>query len=82
MKSSNILKSMRVKAGMTQDQVAELLNVSRQTYGRLENNPIKIPLNNCFEIIKMLDGNIDDFLFAIKQDYLSQKNKQGGYWDV
>lgn len=73
MNTQRILKSLRVKKGYTQDDYADLRNISRQTYNGYENNPISCPLELLFNILDDLDGNIEEFLNALKQDYLSYK---------
>ena len=76
MNTQKILKSMRVKKGYTQAEFANIIKISRQVYNGYENNPISCPLNLLFEIIAALDGNIEEFLFALKQDYLSCKKNE------
>ncbi len=75
MKATAIIKSLRTKHGYTQDDMAQKLEISRQTYINLENNPTKADLEKIYKIFNLLDEPIDDFLFAIKQDYLSQKEE-------
>lgn len=73
MTASNVIKSIRNKYGYTQDDLAKMLNITRQCYNSLENNPTKASLDKVYEIFKILDEDIDDFLYALKQDYMSQK---------
>ena len=73
MTATAIIKSLRIKHGFTQDDMAQKLNVARQTYVNLENNPTKADLEKVYKIFNLLNEPIDDFLYAIKQDYLSQK---------
>lgn len=72
MTASYIIKSIRNKHGYTQDDMAKLLNMTRQNYNKLENNPTKASLDKIYNIFKILGESIDDFLFALKQDYMSQ----------
>ena len=72
MTTSYIIKSIRNKHGYTQDDMAKLLNMTRQNYNKLENNPTKASLDKIYNIFKILGESIDDFLFALKQDYMSQ----------
>lgn len=72
MTASYIIKSIRNKHGYTQDNMAKMLNMTRQNYNKLENNPTKASLDKIYNIFKILGENIDDFLFALKQDYMSQ----------
>lgn len=76
MNTQRILKSLRAKKGYTQNDYADLKNISRQTYNGYENNPISCPLNILFDIVNGLDGDIEEFLNALKQDYLSYKENK------
>jgi len=73
MNTQRILKSMRIKKGYTQDDFANIKNISRQAYNGYENNPLSCPLDLLFDIVNSLEGNIEEFLNALKQDYLSCK---------
>lgn len=73
MKAANIIKSIRNKHGLSQEELAEKLNITRQSYNKLENNPTKASLDKVYAIFDILNENIDDFLYALKQDYMSQK---------
>lgn len=73
MKAINIIKGIRAKHRLTQDEIAKMLNVSRQTYNSIENNPTKADLDKVYKIFGLLNEPIDDFLYALKQDYLSYK---------
>ena len=64
-----------IKQGLTQDDLAKMLNMSRQNYNIIENNPTKADLNKIYEIFNLLNEPIDDFLNALKQDYMSQKKE-------
>lgn len=75
MKAINIIKGIRNKHGLTQDDMAKMLNMSRQNYNIIENNPTKADLDKIYEIFKVLDEPIDDFLYALKQDYVSYKEE-------
>lgn len=75
MTASNIIKSIRNKYGFTQDDMAKKLDMTRQNYNKLENNPTKASLDKIYTIFSLLNENIDDFLYALKQDYMSQIQK-------
>lgn len=75
MNTKNTLKSMRVKKGLSQEEASKIMKVSRQTYQSYESNPLTCPIDTLLSIIELLDGNIEEFLFAIKQDYMSYNNK-------
>lgn len=74
MNSTKALKSLRGKKMKTQQEVADLLGVSRQIYNSYENDTTKCELDLIFKILNVLDATdleIDDFLNGIKQDFMS-----------
>lgn len=76
MTASNIIKSIRNKYGYTQDDMAKMLDITRQSYNSLENNPSKASFDKIYEIFRLLNEDITDFLVALKQDYKSQKEQE------
>lgn len=79
MTSSEILKSFRGKRLLSQEKIAELLGVARQTYVSYENDLIHCELDLILKILKILDVNtneFNEFLNAIKQDYMSYYGKK------
>ena len=76
MTAANIIKSIRNKYGLTQDDMAKMLDITRQNYNKIENNPTKATLDKVYKIFSILDESIDEFLHALKQDYMSQKNNK------
>ena len=77
MYSTEALKSFRGKRLKTQDDISNILSVSRATYCTYENNPIQCELDLIFKILNSLDVSDEEFaifLNALKQDYLSYKN--------
>ena len=76
MTASNIIKSIRNKYGYTQDDMAKMLDITRQSYNSLENNPSKASFDKIYEIFRLLNEDITDFLVALKQDYVSQKEQE------
>lgn len=76
MYSTNILKSMRSKRLLTQDDVAIDIKVSRQMYCTYENNLLQCELDLIFKILNSLKANnieIEEFFNGLKQDYKSYK---------
>ena len=74
MNSNNALKSLRGKKLKTQQEVADMLKVSRQTYNIYESSVLNLDLDTCIKILKVLNANeqeATEFFNAIKQDYLS-----------
>lgn len=73
LESSKVLKSMRAKKGYDIYEIPEYLPIHRVTYQRYENNPLKVNVDMLFNIVEVLDGNLDELFSALKQDYLSYK---------
>lgn len=55
---SEYIKLLRFKAKKSQDEMANSLNISRNTYSIWENNPIKLNLDKLIEIGELLNENI------------------------
>ena len=69
------LKSLRGKKLKTQQDIADLLKVSRQTYSNYETDLGSVTLNKIFEILKSLEATpeeINQFFYDLQQDKLSQ----------
>lgn len=58
---SRNIKSMKVKYGLTNDIIAERLNVSSKTYMTIENNPFNYDMNKLIEVANVIGCNINDF---------------------
>lgn len=70
------LKRLRGKKLKTQQEVAERLNVSRQTYNNYENNLAILSLDQIQEILIVLeatDKEIKEFFYEIQQDIMSKE---------
>lgn len=76
MNPSELLKSYRGRRLKSQEEIAKLLNVTRQTYTTWENNPISVETNILFNILMAIgtdESETHDFFIALEQDYLSYK---------
>lgn len=76
--STNIIKGFRGKKLLSQENVAEKMGITRQTYNALENDLLHNDFTLVFKLLNILEASetdIDEFLYALKQDYLSYKNK-------
>ena len=76
--SNSALKSLRGKKLKTQQEVADMLDIARQTYNGYEADLLRVDLDTCFDILKVLDANeqeAEEFFNAIKQDYMSYKGE-------
>ena len=77
MKSTNVIKSFRAKRNISQEQVAKLLGITRQTYNSFENNLLKydcIILFKLLDILELNDMETNEFFDVLKQDYMSYIN--------
>lgn len=78
MNSTNIIKGFRGKKLLSQENVAEKMGITRQTYNALENDLLHNDFTLVFKLLNILEASetdIDEFLYALKQDYLSYKTK-------
>lgn len=74
MNSTNVIKGFRGKKNLSQEQVAELLGITRQTYNSLENNLLNNDFTLVFKLLRVLelnDNEIEEFFNALRQDYMS-----------
>jgi len=74
MNSTNVIKGFRGKKLLSQEKVAEMLGIARQTYNNLENDLLHNDFTLVFKLLRILEvseANIDEFLIALKQDYVS-----------
>lgn len=58
---SRNIKSCREKYGKTQQDIAECLNITKQTYLSIENNPMNQSINRLNSVATAIGCNIDDF---------------------
>ena len=58
---SRNIKSCREKNGKTQEDVAKILKISKQTYLTIENNPMSYSINKLNDIAVAIGCNIDEF---------------------
>lgn len=76
MNATNILKGFRGKKRISQENLADLLGISRQSYNSLENDILNADFNLVFKtltILNLTENEIAEFFDALKQDYLSYK---------
>lgn len=69
-KLSDYIKLLRFKSKLSQDEAANKLNVSRNTYNSWENNPSRLDLETLERI-----GNIyNEDIFIFFNDYVAKSN--------
>lgn len=69
METKELIKKYRLKAGLTQQQVADKLFVQKQTYNQYENGKRKIDTETFFKIAEIVNMNV-----AIRDKYHKKKN--------
>lgn len=77
MNSTNVIKGFRGKKLLSQENVAELLGITRQTYNSLENDLLHNDFTLIFKLLEVLNVTeleVNEFFNALKQDYTSYKN--------
>ena len=58
---SNNLKSYRMRLGYTQEKMAQILDISRNTYCDYEVNPQKLKIETLQDIADILQCKLSDF---------------------
>ena len=64
----NNFKSLRVRSGLIQDEVAKMLGISRQQYITYENNPNRIKIDILLKLSKIFKCDINEFFININTD--------------
>lgn len=57
-----VLKALRQKSNVTQQQLADLLEVDRQYIWRLENGKVNLTMDYLDKVIEKLNCNHEDFI--------------------
>lgn len=71
MKKNSRLKIARIEKDLTQDQLAEKVNVTRQTIGLIESGKYNPSLKLCVAICKTLNKTLNDIFW---EDDIDEKN--------
>ena len=58
------IKSERIRAGFTQEEIAKVLGISRATYVVMENNPTIYPIVKFLPIAEAFGCKLEDFFMA------------------
>lgn len=58
------IKALRLKRGLTQDNLAEMVHCYTSHISNIENNHTKVSLNTLLAIANALDTSIDSLLFS------------------
>ena len=60
------LRKARIEKNLSQDTLAKLIGVSRQTINMIENNDYNPSLALCIKICKALDKTLDEIFWEVK----------------
>ena len=58
------IKSLRTEKGLSQQQLADLVKVSRQTINAIEKGDYNPTINLCIAICKALDKTLDELFWT------------------
>mgnify|MGYP002509283616 CR=1 FL=1 len=58
-----VMKDARTRAGLSQQELADKLGVSRQTINAIEKGDYNPTINLCISICKALDKTLDDLFW-------------------
>lgn len=73
-KVDNRIKVARVQAGLTQQQLAELVGVTRQTIGLIEMGKYNPSLKLCIEICYAVNKTLDEIFWIDKEDEVHEED--------
>ena len=59
------LKLLRFKSKLSQEDVAKMLKISRNSYNNYENNPLKITLEILLKLSEILGYDLYNFFYTI-----------------
>jgi putative transcriptional regulator len=62
------LKLARIEKNLSQQELADLVDVTRQTIGLIEKGNYNPTLNLCIKIAKALDRTLDELFWEEEQD--------------
>lgn len=77
----NMLAYHRVERGLTRNEVADKLEISRNTYYQYEKGLRKIPLNHIMTLSNMLGFDIDEF-FNSQREAPNELERKRRIWDT
>lgn len=72
----NNFKSLRVRSGLIQEEVAKMLGISRQQYITYENNPNIIKIDILLRLSKIFKCDINEFFLNINTENYKQREEE------
>src|SRR5690606_38364375 len=73
------IRKIRESKGLSQDYIANVLDISQASYARLENEDTKVTVDRLYKIAEALDTNIIDFFNTDSVTIQNQNNYEGSY---
>ncbi len=58
----NNIRSLRVRANLTQEEVAKTLGITRQQYYLYEKEPLKIKIDTLVKLADLFNCKVEDFI--------------------
>lgn len=71
--AGSIIKKLRERKNMSQDELAEQLNITRQAISRYENGDRGVNQDLLFQLASIFNVKIDEFFPPLNNDYLKQE---------
>ena len=62
---SKNMKSIRVKIGFSQEDIAKKMNIAVRTYKNIENHPLRYSINKLNIVANILCCNVNEFFLPI-----------------
>lgn len=74
----NNFKSLRVRSGLIQEDVAKMLGISRQQYMTYENNPNIIKIDILLKLSKIFKCDVNEFFLniGVNESYNDEQKKK------
>lgn len=74
----NNFKSLRVRSGLIQEDVAKMLGISRQQYMIYENNPNIIKIDILLKLSKIFKCDVNEFFLniGVNESYNDEQKKK------
>lgn len=69
----NLLKGLRVRSGLTVEEMGKILGINRNNYNCKENGNTRISLDDLIIISKALNLSLEEIIDLFKDNYLKEK---------
>lgn len=71
--AGSVIRKLRERKNMSQDELAEQLNITRQAISRYENGDRGVNQDLLFQLASIFDVKIDEFFPPLNNNYSKQK---------